>query len=835
MLQDPLLIVALGKHALPAATNQQLISEFCLHWRGGVRCAKIGTSIPRLLCAAMKFDLLKPWLVLLFLQVLAALLVFSEFLSGKFNFAYLDIGSDTHSLWVPQAMHVARSLARDGFAGWSFQLGLGGPTAVMLGDLASLLSQSVGVENILPARIFVYVLKMVLGGSFFLLFIGYHVVRWQSAVISALAYSFCGFMVINGQWDTEATAFVFYPLVLWAIVRHLRTGGIVLLPLAIATSLLFGVFFISLGVFLVFTCMAFIACSSVPKEALKAWVCQIFPLSALGYLLAAPYLLPVMFQLMDSARASGSQSLIQNILVKSIDINEWSLIVAQIGGIFHKDLFGIGSNYTGYFNYLEGPGFFIGITLLLVIPHLWAGPRADKKALVLGVAAVAAYFLFPFFRYAAMGFAAPYFRISTLWVAIAGLVLAAKALDQIFGQGVRVRLLAFGFAFSGLMLSIVMLNTSAYTVWMPHVERVAALAALSSGVMVLAHRGLITHQRLPLALILVILVEVVVIARPSYLSGRKLVSPELRAYDDLTTDALAAIRKLDGGVFRIEKDYNSVSLADALAQDYMGVKSYSLHSRGVVDFYLGTGLIPPTSPVVNYSNWLPSPGPRFVLTSLLGVKYYIASNVLSWPGFVKLGTVHGLHIYRNDMALPLGVVQTRQVTKDALALISSENGANTTVIVDAVLFNAAVVEQLIPDYGSSLNTEVFVQSKSLSLEDHYFSPAAELQQTGLHISSFSSERITGHISPTSAGILVFSIPFNSGWTLKVDGLQIPMFRANFGMLAAPVKAGLHSVELVFITPGRREGWLLGAIGLGFLVMITLFRRRSSSQGSSSLL
>ena len=101
----------------------------------------------------MRSDLLKPWLVLLCLQVFAALLVFSEFLTGKFYFAYLDIGSDSHSLWVPQAMHLARSWARDGFVGWSFQLGLGGPTAVMLGDLANLIGQSVGVENILPARI----------------------------------------------------------------------------------------------------------------------------------------------------------------------------------------------------------------------------------------------------------------------------------------------------------------------------------------------------------------------------------------------------------------------------------------------------------------------------------------------------------------------------------------------------------------------------------------------------------------------------------------------------------------------------------------------------------
>ena len=775
----------------------------------------------------MKFDLSKHWLVLLCLQVLAALLVFSEFLTGKFYFAYLDIGSDSHSLWVPQAMHLARSWTRDGFSGWSFQLGLGGPTAVMLGDLANLLSQSVGVENILPARIFVYLLKVALGGGFFLLFIRCHVARWQSAVISALAYSFCGFMVINGQWDTEATAFVFYPLVLWAIVQHLRTGGIVLLPLAIATSLFFGIFFISLGVFLVLTCVAYVACSDVPKTALKAWVGKIFPLAALGYLLAAPYLLPVMFQLMDSARASGSQSLIQGILVKSININEWSLIVAQIGGIFHKDIYGVGSNFKGYFNYLEGPGFFIGIMLFLLIPQAWAGTRADKKALVFTVVAFAAYILFPVFRYAAMGFAAPYFRVSTLWVSMLGLILAAKALDQVIVQGVKIRLLAAGLAIFGVLLAVTVLYAAEGTIWKAHVVKIATLAVLSTALLMLAHRKLVTPQRLPLALMLVVMVEVVTIARPSYVEGRAMVWPRLNAYEDKTPAALAVIRRLDGGSFRIEKDYNSVSLADAMAQDYMGIKSYSLHSRGVVDFHIGAGLIPPTSEVVNYSNWLPNAGQRYMLNSLLSVKYFITANAVDWPGFAEVGTTDGLHIYRNDMALPFGVVQTRQLTREALGRVTAMNPASANILTDAALMNAVVVDHAIPGYGGVLDIKALGQSRSLSLQDHYFAPVALLQKTGLKVDHFSSNHITGKITPTEAGILVFSIPFNTGWTLKMNGLAVPMFRANFGMLAATVGSGTHTVELSFETPGRHAGWLLGALGLCALVCAGLFSRRLS--------
>ena len=42
----------------------------------------------------------------------------------------------------------------------------------------------------------------------------------------------------------------------------------------------------------------------------------------------------------------------------------------------------------------------------------------------------------------------------------------------------------------------------------------------------------------------------------------------------------------------------------------MGVKSYQLHSKGMVDFFSGVGLIPPASAqqAPNYSNWLPNAG-----------------------------------------------------------------------------------------------------------------------------------------------------------------------------------------------------------------------------------
>ncbi|MBE0475166.1 YfhO family protein, partial [Rhodoferax sp.] len=433
----------------------------------------------------MKITLPKAWLILFGLQIMLIGVIFFSFLAGEHYFAYTDIGSDTYFSAVPFAMHMAHQFALEGYTGWSFISGLGNIIALWLGDAFTWLGLAGGADGVLPLRIWVYVLKLLLGGAAFFLLMRDYVTRWETGVISALAYTFCGYMVINGQWDSEGGPFIFYPLILWAINRTLRKGNMLALPVALALALVSSVFFVSLGVFMALACLAYVLTSPEPKAMFTTWLLKILPLTLLGYLLAAPALAPIMAQLMDTSRVSGGQNLFAKMLEQSLQINDWPVFVAEIAGLFHKDIFGIGSNYKGYWNYLEGPGFYIGVFLLLLIPQLWQGTAKDRRVLLLGLAAVAAYFIFPVFRYAAMGFAVPYFRSSTLWVSLLLFMLAAMALDQVLTKGVSGRLLAVGAAVFGLLLALVLLSVGA-NVWQTHVYKIVGLALLAVFVLLLA-------------------------------------------------------------------------------------------------------------------------------------------------------------------------------------------------------------------------------------------------------------------------------------------------------------------------------------------------------------
>src|SRR4051812_14771767 len=86
---------------------------------------------------------------LLLLQAAVCAVVFREFLDGSRYFAYLDIAADTYEQYTAHAMHHARLFAREGWSGWSFQIGLGAPLTFSYNDPFRFLAELAGPDRVL--------------------------------------------------------------------------------------------------------------------------------------------------------------------------------------------------------------------------------------------------------------------------------------------------------------------------------------------------------------------------------------------------------------------------------------------------------------------------------------------------------------------------------------------------------------------------------------------------------------------------------------------------------------------------------------------------------------
>lgn len=81
----------------------------------------------------------------------------------------------------------------------------------------------------------------------------------------------------------------------------------------------------------------------------------------------------------------------------------------------------------------------------------------------------------------------------------------------------------------------------------------------------------------------------------------------------------------------------------------------------------------------------------------------------------------------------------------------------------------------------------------------------------------------------AGGWLVVSSLYDPGWHARVDGREVPLFRANTIFLAAPIEPGSQRVEFFYRDDGRSTfGWCPWLACLGWALLIFLGRKRSPS-------
>lgn len=765
------------------------------------------------------------WGGLALAQLVVAGLVLAEFLAGDKHFAYLDIGSDTWSYFLPQAMHLADYLRSEGWPGWSFSIGLGAPMFPAW-DPFVWPYIAVGAENVLAARIWVFAAKLLFAGWAFFLLLRRIEAAPAAATVAALAYTFCGYALINAQWDPFAAELVFYPLLLWAVLDRLHGGAAWKLALVVAAAIAANVFVVSLGVFLIWACVGAALLAARPLAEMRRWLVQVAPPVAGGLLLAAPVLLPLAFQLLDSPRVSGTQALFAERFAEILTPAGGEQWLSLVAGFFHKDLLHVGSAHQGWWNYLETPGFYVGMPALLLLPQLWRGTPRERRALLAGGGFVLLYCALPAIAHAAFAFAVPYYRVSNLWVSLLLLLLAAPALDRVLREGVDRRLLALGGVLV-LAAPLALWAVAGERVWTAHLARLVALTLAALALLALARwRGWQGRRAAPLAigLLALVAVEAVLIGRPSFHHGREAATRQGPTYADAAQRAVEAIRRRDAGFYRIEKRVGESFLNDALAQRYFGVSAYHAYNgSSSVRLHTALGLLPARGEAVNYTNWLFGPGERYPLYALFGVRYLIGVAPSGWPGFVELGRVGPLTVARNDAALPLAVLHRRQIAvEDFLAA--------PPPLRDLAMFHGVVADAPLPGLPV-LTMDSLGRPTADRLGELYLTPAAALQQGALALESFSHNRLSGRIATAADGVLVFSIPFARGWQASVDGRPAELFRANLGMSALALPAGSHRVELAYRVPGLAAGLWLAALATLALVVATLRRIRRARRAT----
>ena len=291
---------------------------------------------------------------------------------------------------------------------------------------------------------------------------------------------------------------------------------------------------------------------------------------------------------------------------------------------------------------------------------------------------------------------------------------------------------------------------------------------------------------------------------------------QLSAKDANTVGALAWLKNYDPTFWRAEKLYTDwTSLNDSLIEHYRGVSSYnSTLDADVEEFY--QQLWPEAiGGDVAYQIFANDPAEPALL-HVLGVKYLLSHEPLTWEWCRKLTTVGDVHVYRNMQAdsiltLTSGVLSEAEAAQMDAVGKREMLGALTIVPDDKA--------DIIPIDGTSMVTMEDLPSMDLSWmtfeewEQGENGLPAAVPASQARITQKGKTSISGKLFANTNSFACLSIPHVAGWTVRVDGEVVETVRADYGFIGFAVPSGVHDIEATYSAPRLGVGIICSAIGV----------------------
>ena len=330
--------------------------------------------------------------------------------------------------------------------------------------------------------------------------------------------------------------------------------------------------------------------------------------------------------------------------------------------------------------------------------------------------------------------------------------------------------------------------------------------------------------------------------------------------------------------YRVEDTERKTKNDDALYGYPSGTLFSSLTNHNISNFYKRVYM-------EGGKNFYCYNGATPIISSMLSMKYMLSDNAEGENVLREIiGSSGGYYLYENKYCLPLGFMMSEDAieswdntTDEKINQINSLGhvlGANGNVLVPvnaAMIVNEGITMITVPDDGmyyahyDSCNADNLTISINGGAGTRYnktthrylfefgqCEAGDEITITNNNQSNISFELyklntdmvdlayqtlseqtmvtevyedtyIKGHIEVQEAGRLIFSIPYEEGWTLYVDGKEMETLDFKDTFLSVYLEEGQHEIELKYMTPGLRLGVMISISCIGLFILTMKLR------------
>lgn len=633
---------------------------------------------------------------LLFLVLLIiSCIIYKDFIFANKVYILKDIGADLLVGYLPQIIQFKQFF--DDFSFYNFTLGLGDSTfslAFNFIDIFNYFYLFIPNEYIPQTIIYVTILKHILSGLFFYLFLNKFGFDRNISFLVSILFAFSAYIFVWGQHYAFGTNIVYVAFLLFSFERYIKDNKLYLFLFALFLNLLNIYFFFQASIFLIFYVLFRFYYLGLELKR----IFYIIGWFVIILLLASLFLIPTISIILDSPRVGGNYfSLEYFTFFENIEYY-FSLFFR----LFSTDIFGSGNNnlLTTY-NYYQAPIVYSGLLLLTILPFaFFALNQKLKKIYIISFIMILLSLFCTFFIAFYNGFSILCHRYFFI-LNIIFLLLTAKGLNYILLNNIKRWIFYVHFLF--------LLVVTFYLYTISPLKPDEKFLYIGFGFIFIYM--ILLHFKKSNIILFFLIIEILILSHLSLKDRIFLEKYEIEKEREDTKKALLFIKDLDKNDFyRIEKTYSefglNFSFNDGMYHQYNSTKQYSaMLNKNFLELHSFFGLQTDTmkrktNSIINNKN----------LVEFLGVKYLLSKDELFIPNYEKIHYNGNVFIYKNiNKDINLGVVYDNFVDFDFISKYDKE-------LRDEIIMQRAIVS----NENEKAFSDILKKNLDINFENIYY-------------------------------------------------------------------------------------------------------------------
>ena len=198
----------------------------------------------------------------------------------------------------------------------------------------------------------------------------------------------------------------------------------------------------------------------------------------------------------------------------------------------------------------------------------------------------------------------------------------------------------------------------------------------------------------------------------------------------------------------------------------------------------------------------------------------VENKTPAMPGWKYYDTQNGFDIWENTYYLPYGFTYGSYITRAQYNAIAESN--RHLALLKAIVLDDEAIARNADILQPVTDTAVFQYTN-----DAYFGDC--LARKAMSCSSFTRDNLGFSAKITVSGnhdqLVFFSVPYEKGWSATVNGVEVPVEKANVGFMAVRVPTGTSEIRFNYMTPGLLPGAVITLVCAGIFAAYMLLSKK----------